>query len=124
MQDHIVDLGTNGAKVDGQLAKMALDIRVQPGGVDAARQLIEFGAENKSELSRLEYGDGAAFVLQVLQMAAAGNLAKNARVGGATDAGTISAGPKVPPILQTLSNPPLSAYYKASRLSLLALVVA
>ncbi|MDF0731602.1 DUF637 domain-containing protein [Pseudomonas entomophila] len=46
MQDHIVDLGTNGAKVDGQLAKMVLDIRVQPGGADAARQLIKFGAEN------------------------------------------------------------------------------
>ncbi|MEN8638242.1 DUF637 domain-containing protein [Pseudomonas sichuanensis] len=37
----------------------------------------------QSELTRLEYGDGTAFVLQVFQMAAAGNLAKNARAGGA-----------------------------------------
>jgi len=32
MQDHIIDLGTNGAKVNGVPASMALDLRVQPGG--------------------------------------------------------------------------------------------
>ena len=46
MQEHILDLGTNGAKVDGQLAKMVLDIRVQPGGLNAAQQLVKFGADN------------------------------------------------------------------------------
>nr|WP_122379589.1 hypothetical protein [Pseudomonas syringae group genomosp. 3] len=57
MQDHIIDLGsvrkvlfvqslgTNGAKVDGALANMVLDLRVQPGGAAAAKSLIEFGRE-------------------------------------------------------------------------------
>ncbi|PZW89007.1 filamentous hemagglutinin, partial [Pseudomonas sp. 478] len=45
MQDHIIDLGTNGAKVNGVPASMALDLRVQPGGAAAAKSLIEFGRE-------------------------------------------------------------------------------
>ncbi|WP_449105263.1 hypothetical protein [Pseudomonas mohnii] len=45
MQDHIIDLGTNGAKVNGVPATMVLDLRVQPGGSAAAKSLIEFGRE-------------------------------------------------------------------------------
>ncbi|MDU9020814.1 hypothetical protein [Pseudomonas corrugata] len=45
MQDHIIDLGTNGAKVNGAPANMVLDLRVQPGGSAAANSLIEFGRE-------------------------------------------------------------------------------
>ncbi|QLG91201.1 hemagglutinin repeat-containing protein [Pseudomonas yamanorum] len=45
MQDHIIDLGTNGAKVNGVPANMVLDLRVQPGGSAAAKSLIEFGRE-------------------------------------------------------------------------------
>ncbi len=39
MSDHIVDLGTRGAMVDGQPADMVLDLRVQPGGLEAAKDL-------------------------------------------------------------------------------------
>lgn len=46
MQDHIYDLGSNGATVDGNLAKMVLDLRVQPGGAGVAQQLIPLGARN------------------------------------------------------------------------------
>ncbi|MBI6616786.1 hemagglutinin repeat-containing protein [Pseudomonas corrugata] len=45
MQDHIIDLGTNGAKVNGNPASMVLDLRVQPGGLGAAKSLIDFGRE-------------------------------------------------------------------------------
>ncbi|KTB55901.1 MULTISPECIES: hypothetical protein [Pseudomonas] len=45
MQDHIIDLGTNGAKVNGLPANMVLDLRVQPGGSAAAKSLVEFGRE-------------------------------------------------------------------------------
>jgi hypothetical protein len=45
MQNHIIDLGTNGAKVNGTPANMVLDLRVQPGGSAAAKSLIEFGRE-------------------------------------------------------------------------------
>ncbi|SHN27059.1 filamentous hemagglutinin family N-terminal domain-containing protein [Pseudomonas asturiensis] len=45
MQDHIIDLGTNGAKVNGVPANMVLDLRVQPSGSAAAKSLIEFGRE-------------------------------------------------------------------------------
>jgi filamentous hemagglutinin len=37
MQDHIIDLGTNGAKVNGVPANMVLDLRVQPSGSAAAK---------------------------------------------------------------------------------------
>jgi RHS repeat-associated protein len=46
MQDHIEDLGRNGATVNGQRASMVLDIRVQPGGAQAAESLIEYGKNN------------------------------------------------------------------------------
>lgn len=45
MQDHIIELGTNGAKVNGVPANMVLDLRVQPSGSAAAKSLIEFGRE-------------------------------------------------------------------------------
>jgi filamentous hemagglutinin len=45
MQDHIIDLGSNGAKVNGNPASMVLDLRVQPGGLGAAKSLIDFGRE-------------------------------------------------------------------------------
>lgn len=45
MQDHIIDLGANGAKVNGVPATMVLDLRVQSGGSAAAKSLIEFGRE-------------------------------------------------------------------------------
>jgi hypothetical protein len=45
MQDHIYDLGTNGAKVNGNPATMVLDLRVQPGGSAAAQSLIQYGAK-------------------------------------------------------------------------------
>ncbi|WP_164660361.1 hypothetical protein [Pseudomonas viridiflava] len=45
MQNHIIDLGTNGAKVNGVPANMVLDPRVQPSGSAAAKSLIEFGRE-------------------------------------------------------------------------------
>jgi len=43
MRTHIRDLGTRGATVNGRAANMILDLRVQPGGSAAARNLIEFG---------------------------------------------------------------------------------
>jgi len=43
MQDHIRDLGTRGATVGGNPASMILDLRVQPGGAQAASSLGEFG---------------------------------------------------------------------------------
>ena len=46
MQDHIDDLGTRGATVDGQQANMILDLRVQPGGSSTAQSLIQYGREN------------------------------------------------------------------------------
>ncbi len=44
-EEHIIDLGTRGATVDGNLADMALDLRVQPGGVEAASSLVDLGEE-------------------------------------------------------------------------------
>jgi len=46
MQDHIYDLGKNGATVNGNPATMVLDLRVQPGGSAAAQSLIQYGAKN------------------------------------------------------------------------------
>jgi len=46
MQEHIVDLGTRGATVDGKAANTILDMRVQPGGFNAAKPLVEFGRQN------------------------------------------------------------------------------
>jgi hypothetical protein len=41
MMAHIRDLATRGATVDGTPATMILDIRVQPGGVAAAKSLFQ-----------------------------------------------------------------------------------
>ncbi|MCG7979452.1 MAG: hypothetical protein N0E58_15135, partial [Candidatus Thiodiazotropha endolucinida] len=46
IQGHIRDLGSGRATVDGQPANMVLDLRVQPGGTQAANDLIEFGIEH------------------------------------------------------------------------------
>ncbi|QRP65176.1 hypothetical protein I6J77_07010 [Rhodanobacter sp. FDAARGOS 1247] len=43
LESHIDDLATNGATVDGQPANMVLDLRVQPGGAQAASGLIDYG---------------------------------------------------------------------------------
>ncbi len=43
MQDHNIDLGTNGAKVDGALANMVLDLRVQPSGLMSNGFKLRFG---------------------------------------------------------------------------------
>jgi len=45
MENHIKDLGTRGVTVDGNPASMVLDLRVQPGGKNAAHKLVEFGKE-------------------------------------------------------------------------------
>jgi len=45
MQNHIQDLGTRGATVNGQPANMILDLRVQPGGAGAAQQLVGYGQQ-------------------------------------------------------------------------------
>ncbi len=46
MQEHIVDLGSRGATVDGKKANMIIDLRVQPGGSKDAQSLIEFGQKH------------------------------------------------------------------------------
>lgn len=43
MEDHIGDLGRNGATVSGKPANMILDLWVQSGGATDASQLIRFG---------------------------------------------------------------------------------
>jgi hypothetical protein len=45
MKEHIVDLGTRGAAVNGKRANMMLDIRVQPGGAKAAKSLVKLGRQ-------------------------------------------------------------------------------
>jgi filamentous hemagglutinin len=55
MQDHIIDLGTNGAKVNGNPASMLLDLRVQPGGLGAAKSLIDFGRESNVKVIIKEF---------------------------------------------------------------------
>ncbi|HUO92757.1 MAG TPA: hypothetical protein VMU22_07540 [Rhizomicrobium sp.] len=44
--DHIEDLGNNGATLNGNRANMTLDLRVQPGGFEAAQPLVKLGKEN------------------------------------------------------------------------------
>jgi hypothetical protein len=46
MQEHIYYLGRNGAEVNGAPARMVLDLRVQPGGQQAALPLISYGRQN------------------------------------------------------------------------------
>jgi filamentous hemagglutinin len=43
MRNHINDLATRGVNVAGKPATKVLDIRVQPGGVADAKQLIQYG---------------------------------------------------------------------------------
>jgi hypothetical protein len=54
MEDHILDLA-RGHTVDGKAANMILDMRVQPGGVDAAKSLIDFGRKNNVTVRISEY---------------------------------------------------------------------
>ena len=46
MQDHIYDLGHNGATVNGTSANIVLDIRVQPGGLQSVQSLVNYGRQN------------------------------------------------------------------------------
>ena len=46
MQDHIDDLAHNGVTINGTPASMMLDIRVQPGELQSAQPLIEYGERN------------------------------------------------------------------------------
>ncbi|MBJ7313396.1 hypothetical protein H7U20_24810, partial [Rugamonas sp. CCM 8940] len=55
MQDHIYELGKNGATVNGARANMVLDIRVQPGGAAAAQPLVQYGAKNNVTVIVKEY---------------------------------------------------------------------
>jgi hypothetical protein len=43
---HIEELGESEATVDDKLAKMELDLRVQPGGYEDAKPLIDWGLKN------------------------------------------------------------------------------
>jgi len=45
MRDVVDQLGKSGATVNDVPAQMVLDLRVQPGGLAAARELIGYGAE-------------------------------------------------------------------------------
>lgn len=56
MKNHIEDLRKTEIMVDGQLANKVLDIRVQPGGLEAAKSLIEFGKEKKVIVTIKQFG--------------------------------------------------------------------
>jgi filamentous hemagglutinin len=46
MKNHIEDLGTRGVIVnDHATTNVVLDLRVQPGGAEAAQSLIDYGAQ-------------------------------------------------------------------------------
>lgn len=47
MKSHIIDLSKSGATIDGKLASMRLDIRVQPGGFQAAENALKDFAKQK-----------------------------------------------------------------------------
>jgi YD repeat-containing protein len=53
--DHLIDLGSNGAEVDGTSANMVLDLRVQPSGLTGAQPLIEIGRNNNVTVIIKEY---------------------------------------------------------------------
>jgi hypothetical protein len=55
MEQHIYELGSNGATVNGNPANMVLDIRVQPGGASAAQSLIQYGRQNNVTVIIKEY---------------------------------------------------------------------
>ena len=46
MKSHIDDLASSRATVNGQPTDMVLDLRVQPGGLEAARSLRNYGMQN------------------------------------------------------------------------------
>lgn len=50
-----MDLGSNGATVNGAPAQMVLDLRVQPGGLLDAQSLINFGVENNVKVIIKEF---------------------------------------------------------------------
>jgi RHS repeat-associated protein len=52
---HIDDLATRGASVNGKPAAMFLDLRVQPGGADAASKLVDYGAKRGVGVSVKEF---------------------------------------------------------------------
>lgn len=45
MINHIDDLASREAKVNGEKANMVLDLRVQPGGSTDASSLIKYGRQ-------------------------------------------------------------------------------
>uniref|UniRef100_UPI004039F26D two-partner secretion domain-containing protein n=1 Tax=unclassified Variovorax TaxID=663243 RepID=UPI004039F26D len=55
MEQHIYELGSNGATVNGNPANMVLDIRVQSGGASAAQSLIQYGRQNNVTVIIKEY---------------------------------------------------------------------
>jgi hypothetical protein len=54
-QQHIVDLQESGSTVNGNLADLFLDIRVQPGGAQAAQPLIKYGEDRGINVTVTEY---------------------------------------------------------------------
>lgn len=46
MQEHVADLATRGATVNNQPANMVLDLRVQPGGLSDAQELVNYASQN------------------------------------------------------------------------------
>lgn len=55
MESTIDDLANNGATVNDQPANMVLDLRVQPGGAQAAAPLIEYGQQQGVTVIVKEY---------------------------------------------------------------------
>lgn len=53
--EHIEDLGSNGATIDGNLAKTELDLRVQPGGFEDAQPLVQAGKKKGVTVVIREY---------------------------------------------------------------------
>jgi hypothetical protein len=43
MKRHIKELRSSGATLDGRPANLVLDLRVQPGGIGDAQQIVQFG---------------------------------------------------------------------------------
>lgn len=78
MKQLAYESGANDALVDSLRHE---DVRAAVGVLLASQSNDEAITAIQQELIRLKYGDRAAIALQVLQMAAAGNLTKNAKVG-------------------------------------------
>ncbi len=98
MKQLAYESGANDAFVDSLRHE---DVRAAVGVLLASQSNDEAIAAIQQELVRLQYGDRTAFTLQVLQMAAAGNLTKNAKVDakgtgtGSSGAENIAAYPKL-----------------------------